>query len=688
MLFFRHFLLAVLSPGRAKLCPAVLICAGLLLAAPRVAGQFVPGSIHSSSPEFSHQYSFLGDSLQYFVDTNFRSLQWYRLLNASGQDDYAYLNLSNMGAPQNALVHKLRRPGDQLLLDHGAYDRYFVSPGMVPFFQVRSPLSEGLYSQGIGRGQVFSIAHTQNITPRWNFLLRYRRMNSQGAYLNNQNKLSSFLFSTRYHSRDDRYVLKGYFADEEMALQENGGIRSDSIFEDNLESNRSAVLTRLDDDERIQRKGQVYLRHHYSLTKPGNTSTDPDSNLAVPGEKGLSADAMADSTTSKKDSGQFYSRDSTALSAADSLGNDSVLASSSTVKLLLGHTLHYQAHSMAYLGASDDFYDQYIFTNGAYRDSLSLRSLRNDFYTQFQVGDTTRLDLRVGLGNLSYRYGNQYLELQGSTWSAFGQLGGQLGADLSLQSEARIYYAGAYAGNLHLRAALQWRPSSAWNFYGRYRLQRLYPTLRDQWYVSNNFSWRRDFNPSTDNQLTYGLSYREDHQLEVSHYTGANFLYYDAQSSPRQASQGVNYTRISTTQNFRFWEFLHLDNKATYQIQYGGEEFLPLPEWVLRHSLYFEFRLFDQALKVLAGTELQYFSRFNSPSYNPALGRFFLASERPFGDYPYLDFFAQFKVGKAHLYVRYQHVNQGLSGYDYYAAPHYPRADRRLRLGLRWRFFN
>lgn len=692
MLFLRHpSLWASYCCSGGKLGLKVFIWASLGLTAFNLPGQFVPGVIHSTTPKFSHQYSFLGDSLQYFVDTNFRSLRWYRLLNASGKDDYGYLNLSNMGGPQNPLIHSLRRPDDQLLLDHGAYQRYFISPGEVPFFQVRSPLSEALYSQGIGRGQVFSIAHTQNITPRWNFLLRYRRMNSQGAYQNNQNKLTSLLFSTRYKSEDDRYLLRAYLADEKMELQENGGIRSDSIFENNLESNRAAILPRLEGDERIQRKGQFYLQHQYSLTRSKSQEGSLQSDASSPKtKKGAVKDSSAQSSPDSTSSNPSTIDDSAAIASRDSLAQDSLeqSQSSSAVKLLLGHTLHFQAHSMAYLGASDDFYEQYLFTRGPYRDSIGLRSIRNDFYSQFQVGDTTRLDLRVGLGNLSYRYGNQYLELQGSTWSAFGQLGGQIGSDLSLQSEARLYYAGAYAGNLHLRANLLWRPSSDWNFFGRYRLQRLYPSLRDQWYISNNFSWRRDFRPSTANQLSYGLAYRQDHRVEVNHFTESNFLYYDAESSPRQASQGINYTRISTTQNFRFWKFLHLDNKATWQFQYGGEEFLPLPEWVLRHSLYFEFRLFDRALQVLAGTELQYFTRFNSPSYNPALGRFFLAGERAFGNYPYLDLFAQFKVGKAHLYVRYQHVNEGLSGYDYYAAPHFPRSDRRLRLGLRWRFFN
>ena len=65
-----------------------------------------------------------------------------------------------------------------------------------------------------------------------------------------------------------------------------------------------------------------------------------------------------------------------------------------------------------------------------------------------------------------------------------------------------------------------------------------------------------------------------------------------------------------------------------------------------------------------------------------------MADEKLIGDYPYWDAFIQFKIQKARVFVRYQHVNEGWNGYRYYAAPNYPRNDRVFRVGASWRFFN
>jgi hypothetical protein len=240
----------------------------LLWLGPWALGQYKPGPLHDGSPSFSHQYTFLNDSNYYFIDTSFKVLHWYRLLSATVQDDYGYATALNAGGFQNnLLVPGLAQSVHyDLLQDHGAYQRYFTAPHEVPFFQVKTPLTEALYSQGIERGQVFTIAHTQNINRRWNAYLRYRRLNSQGEYLHNQNKLNSLLLSTHYAAPNGRYRLKAFFVDEKVAVQQNGGLQNDSVFEDNLESNRNLLLVNLRNDQRVMRNQHLNLRHSLDLT--------------------------------------------------------------------------------------------------------------------------------------------------------------------------------------------------------------------------------------------------------------------------------------------------------------------------------------------------------------------------------------------------------------------------------------
>lgn len=671
----------------------LFLLAASLLGSHNAYGQYAPGPVHhAEQPIFSHQFTFLHDSSYYFIDTSFHNLYWYRFLSATVQDDYGYSTPLNIGGFKNALlVPDLQQPASyQLLQHHGAYQPYFTAPGQVPFFQVKSPLTEALYSQGIERGQVFSIAHTQNINPRWNAYLRYRRLNSQGTYLHNQNKLSSLLFSTHFTSQADRYRLKAFFADEKMDVQQNGGLQNDSVFENNLEENRNLLLVKLRNDRRVMRNLHFKVNHSLDITaappsgpsglgespKPSKTATRPDTTRAHSG--------ISDTTEGGLPSTRAPA-DSSRLAGVDSLAGDST--GRGGFRWTLGHQLDFRRQSFGYLGQSDGYYQHYFLSDGAYRDSFGTQSLRNDLFTRFQIGQKSRLRLTLGAGLLLFKGGNAYLETQGSATSVFGRLEGKIRDRFQLQSQARLYTTGPYAGNFNLQGQLFTRLFGPIRLLAGYTARRQHPTLMEQRYLSNNFIWDPSLTPVFQQALHYGLQISPQHRLEVRHFNALNYVYLNAEARPEQASGPINYTQISTQQDFTFWDLIHLDNRATYQFNHSGARFMPRPDWVLRHALYFDFALFNDALQVITGAELSYFSRFDSPSYVPALGRMALRGKGPIGDYPYLDLFAQFKVMEAHVYIRYQHVNEGLSGYQYYAAPHYPMIDRSLRIGIRWRFF-
>jgi hypothetical protein len=150
----------------------------------------------------------------------------------------------------------------------------------------------------------------------------------------------------------------------------------------------------------------------------------------------------------------------------------------------------------------------------------------------------------------------------------------------------------------------------------------------------------------------------------------------------------VAYSSLELRQDFKFWNFLHFDNRITYQVPLDGEEVLPLPELVSRNSLYFQFKLFKGVLGCLVGAEMNYFSEYNSPSYSPALGRFYVANEYPIGNFPVLDLFAQFKLSRAIIFLKLENSTEGITPYNYFAAPHFPLNDRVFRFGVNWRFFN
>lgn len=604
-------------------------------------------------PEFSHQYYYWQQKGFYFIDTTLNSLNWYHELNNGLADDFGQLSLMNLGGPRNQLLIPKLSPLNQYQ-SFGPYQAYFTNPNQIRYYQVRSPLTGARYLQGYDRGQLFRIYHTQNINKRWNFALQYKRLNSLSFYLNDQNKQSSFTFNTHYRNKKGTYEASAYFASEMLSLQENGGIAFDSVFTENLQSSRTLLITNLDLDERKIYNRDIFLDHTIDFWK-------------------------------------FFKKKKKAVvdTTQDSISSEVKEMETSRRSLLLGHQFRYNRQASAYYGRSTDFYENYFYENdGSYTDSIRYASLYNELYLQTIIGDSSSFDLKAAAFHQALEYGNQYFQSNGQLLGITGKLQGNYLEYFDLQAEARYILSGPFANDFELKASLQGKFYKSLGAFAGYQLQNKHPELYQQAYISNNIIWNLSAGPVLSNELFFGLQWAKRNYLRLRTFSASDYIYFGKDLKPHVAPEIVAYQAVDLRQDFIFWNWLHQDNNLSYQIALGGSEYLPLPEIVSRHSLYFHFPLFKGALQVLLGGEASYFSSFDSPSYSAMTGQFYLAQEYPVGNFVMVDAFAQFKVSKAIIYLKMQNLTQGFSPYNYWAAPHYPLNDRVFRVGVNWRFFN
>ncbi|MEY3983125.1 MAG: hypothetical protein RL160_682, partial [Bacteroidota bacterium] len=100
---------------------------------------------------------------------------------------------------------------------------------------------------------------------------------------------------------------------------------------------------------------------------------------------------------------------------------------------------------------------------------------------------------------------------------------------------------------------------------------------------------------------------------------------------------------------------------------------------------------FNGVLRIRAGVDVWWYSRFNGYGYHPATGRFYVQQNK-FGAYPLVDLFVNGEVKNLQFFVKMEHQNQGLyplsNEVPYWSAAGYAFEPRRFRLGLRWGFFN
>lgn len=634
-------------------------------------------------PDFSHQYYYWQQDGYYFIDTSFNSLNWYHAWNTAEQDDFGQLVMMNMGGARNNLL----LPSNEGLTQYqsfGPFSDYFTNPKRIRYYQVRSPLTAARYINGYDRGQLFRIYHTQNISKNWNFAVNYRRLNSLSFYINDQNKQSSFTLSTHYKSKKGTYEAFGYFATESLQLQENGGLSADSLFTQNLETTRTLMLTNFDRDRRALYNREYFIDHKIDFWKVFSK------------KKRKAVVETLDSLYLQMDSLQIDSlnRDSLHIDpivrdSLQALAQDEEEETQSRRSILLGHTGRYNRRAQGYRGRTTNFYDRYLFdTDGDYRDSSRYASLYNELYLQTIIGDTSRFDLKAGAFHQFLQYGNSYFNTTNQHLGLTANLNGNYRQYFNLKAEGSYILGGPFANNFDLKARLKGRFYKSLGAFATYHIQNKHPEMMRQVYISNNYLWNINPGAILRNELTIGMQWGRNNFLRLRTFSAADWVYFGADHLPQVATDIVAYQSIDLRQNFKFWDWIYQDNEVRYQIALSGAEFMPLPELVNRHSLYFRFPLFGNALKVLVGAEASYFSSFNSPSYSPATGQMILANEYPIGDYMMIDAFAQFKVSKAVIFIKMQNLTQGFTPYDYWAAPHYPLNDRVFRFGVNWRFFN
>lgn len=205
-------------------------------------------------------------------------------------------------------------------------------------------------------------------------------------------------------------------------------------------------------------------------------------------------------------------------------------------------------------------------------------------------------------------------------------------------------------------------------------------------YYSNHFIWENDFEktrvvraggeidiPWTWTRLSAGV---ENIQ---------NSLYFDAESMARQFGGSVQVFSATLRQDLHAGCF-HWENRLTYQTS-SNQDIIPLPQLVVYSNMYVNFRI--ATLRIQLGLDCDYFTRYKAVSYQPATMQFYnTVGEGKIGNYPFMNLYINCRLSHTRFYLMMSHINQGLTGTNYFSMPHYPMNPRRFQLGLSVDFAN
>ena len=184
---------------------------------------------------FNHDFETAGPYFLKPLDTIITGIQKYDPSKSPGS---YYASLGNIGQAATSMIYK---PVLKSGFDFGntqSYEKFLFYNDSLMFHWVGTPYTLLKYTMGSKKEQNLSVDASQNISKWFNVGLTFRYTNGPGYYPDQESDDKNFAFKTRFQTKNYRYMVLANYLHNKLRLEENGGIKYDSIFEQNIEQSR------------------------------------------------------------------------------------------------------------------------------------------------------------------------------------------------------------------------------------------------------------------------------------------------------------------------------------------------------------------------------------------------------------------------------------------------------------------
>jgi hypothetical protein len=529
--------------------------------------------------------------------------------------------------------------------------------GDIRFVNSHKRYSRVNYVNGLKKENYIEVEHSQSFGKNLDIGFRYNRINSLGYYTSQQTYYSRLNFYGRLSSRNGRYLLLFNTALNSNKNQENGGLVSDAAFEGDSVGNLKFLNVNLTGAQSQVKDNSFMVHQHYDFGKKVG-SEQPD------------------------------------ISRQQSVDTSEVFVP----KFRIGHEISYRKNFFLYTdgSSSSGFYADTILDPASTRDSIGIKNLENTISFSFFGGRDYKnylsFSVRHQLTQVNYGAnipdtadGSMFVQ---TDWFNNNNVFVQGNAGISNRVFNKVWVDAAYCvagynlNDFSLSGGFQ-----TTYFEAKAAVTVKEPDYFAQHYVSNHFEWTNNFG-KVFNAAAEGAFVFQKWKLRAgaAYNLVNNLVYYAQDAKPAQYGGAINILKAFVQKRFTVGKF-NLDNDVTYQYV---KDYMPvrLPAVVLRSSFFFEDKLFKHALHSRFGVDVYYNTAWNAYNYMPATGQFYLQDGKRYGNYPYIDVYAAFRVKGARFFFKLDHAFAGLLGNTYYGAAHYPLNGRTFKFGVDWTFLD
>ena len=598
------------------------------------------------------------------LDTAITGFQDYNPLTKNSK---LYATLGNIGsAYKNLFPYPLRHPGG-FNFGTPTFDKYLYWNDSIRYYRVLKTYTELEYVQGAKKELNFIARFSRNIYRGLNLGFNFHVSSSPGAYQRQKTNVVNFTLTAQFFSKTKRYGLIANFVLNRIKNEENGGITYDSVFQQNLESNRQVIAVNLPDAQNRVKESGIYIKQFFDITRH-----------------------------------DLYQLDSAKLKRK---------------RIELGritYSFHYNRQIYNYIDGDplSGFYSNFYFDTIQTTDSITIQKIENivtwtnpsfdpsrkyrriqlEFKLKHQYVEVTYPDIQYY--NHYFDHGQALIELVNphkryyinqiipSAWIAFRPFN-----TFSLEANAE-YVLGTYnEGDISLNAKVSQVLGSVKRNLGVLSFTGHFPSQEPDWffqhYQSNNFWWNNAW--KKEGLISASAIYTNKYlSLGASMSRISNYVYLDTVAIPQQESAGIVYIRSWLNTDIDLWRFKFKGEFAYQTVQ--GPNVIRVPVFIGNLTIYFTQPLFKGAAVIQPGLNFFYNTSYYADNYMPATRMFFLQDQKQVGNYIYMDVFLNVKIQRARLFVTYTHFNASFMGRNYFTVPNYPMQDAAFKLGVSWRF--
>jgi hypothetical protein len=531
-------------------------------------------------------------------------------------------------------------------------EMYLLTPANLQYYNTRTPYTRLDFGQSENKAVKnetrFNIFHSQNVNPYLNFTLRMNLAKSAGQY-NAQESKNSFITLYSSYTKDNLSIYSGFITNA-VKNNENGGLTNDELLFNGAET--ELLNVNLNSSKSTFSGTYYYINGEYRFGKI--IETKEDSALFRP------IFGILVSSQYERNKQEFVDEEE----------------------------------------AGNTFFENTFYTDDYIKDSIRFNRLNNVLQlkqyenTQRKISFGTRAFLGIDfVGTVSPGPDTINFSSQKNNYSNLYIGGGifrETGKFWTWNFDGTIYMIGPKAGQTELSGTIS-KPFTVFKdsmaaLVLTGSINNMVADYFQEEFYSNHYRWNNNF--SMEQRMDVNgtiISPKLKLKLSGNYAIINNYIYNNSKGIPSQTDKELLVISAFADKDFNYRN-LHFRVRALWQ-QASNEDYIHLPDLSGFVSAYYKF-VISKVLFTQIGVDTRYNTMYYADAYSPATGLFYLQNEKKYGNYPYIDVYANLRLKRTRVFFKMQNIGTNFLDGEYMTTPHYPMPRSSFRFGISWLFYD